>query len=143
MIELMDIEDIDEVLAIENDLFGDHWSYANFVYEIKENEFSKMFKLVIDGKIIGYIGYMRLYERAEITNLAVARAYQGKGYGKKLLDHVIALAQKEGCEVISLEVKVNNTKALHLYERYGFITMRTRHHYYADGTDAYEMARGI
>ncbi len=143
MIEEMKVSDIEEVLVIEKDLFGDHWSYDNFLYEIKDNEFATMYKLVLDEKIIGYVGYMRLYERAEITSIAVKREYQSKGYGKMLLEFVLDLAKKEGSEVISLEVRVDNKKALRLYEKYGFITMRKRSHYYSDGTDAFEMAKGV
>ncbi len=143
MIEEMKVSDIEEVMTIENDLFGDHWSYANFLYEIKENDYATMYKLTLDDKIVGYVGYMRLYERAEITSIAVSRDHQGQGYGKMLLEFILDRAKDDGCEVVSLEVRVDNDRALRLYEKYGFVTMRKRSHYYADGTDAFEMAKGV
>ena len=37
---------------------------------------------------------------------------------------------------MTLEVRVNNTAALKLYEKYGFVTLGTRPKYYENGEDA-------
>ena len=135
-------EDLLEVVRLEKELFGDHWDHDDFKKEL-DSDLSHMYVLTIDGKIVGYIAITILYERVEITDLAVAKDKQRQGYAKLLLDHVTKVAKDHGCEVMSLEVKVTNIPALRLYEGYDFIVMRKRERYYKDGTDAYEMARGI
>ncbi len=136
--------DLKAVLAIENEAFGsDHWQAKEFLYELEENEFAKIYVLEKDQEVIGYVDFMVLYERLEINNIAIKSDKQRQGYGQMLLDKVFAEAEKEGVEVISLEVKVTNVKAYNMYLKNGFIPMRKRSHYYSDGTDAIEMARGI
>lgn len=135
-------EDLLEVVRLEKELFGDHWDYDDFKKEL-DSDLSHMYVLTIDEKIVGYIAITILYERVEITDLAIAKDKQRQGYAKLLLDHVTKVAKDQGCEVMSLEVKVTNIPALRLYEGYDFIVMRKRERYYKDGTDAYEMARGI
>lgn len=144
MIRLMTIEDMPKVLAIENEVFTSCWNEAEFKFEVLENEFSSLYVLEINGEVIGYSGLYQLFERAEILTLAVSKKYQGKGYGKMLLQHLIDEAIKNESEVISLEVRVSNKVAINLYEKFGFITMRTRKSYYQDNhEDAYEMAKAL
>ena len=143
MIRKMALADIDDVMVIEEALFGEHWTKENFRYTLQEDPYSDIYLFYREGVIIGYVGLSILYERCEITTLAVRTDYQGKGYGKKLLTYAIDIAKDRECEVAALEVRVDNTVALSLYVGFGFVTVRTRHHYYSDGTDAYEMAKGI
>ena len=142
MIRKMTVADIDDVMVIEKAVFGDHWSKENFRYTLQDDPYSDIYVLFQED-IIGYVGISILYERSEITTLAIKEEYQRKGYGKKLLSYAIDIAKSKGCEVVALEVRVDNTVAIRLYEDFGFIRVRTRHHYYSDGTDAYEMAKGI
>ncbi len=143
MIRLMTIDDLEEVTAIEKEVFGDHWTLENFRYALEEDPYSEVYLLEREEGIIGYVGVSILYERLEITTLAIRPDHQGKGWGKILLAYAMDIAQARACEVVALEVRVDNRVALGLYESFGFITMRTRHHYYSDGTDAYEMMKGI
>ena len=142
MIRKMIVADIDDVMVIEKAVFGEHWTKENFRYALEEDPYSEIY-LFEEDVIIGYVGLSILYERCEITTLAIRPEYQGKGLGKKLLTYAIDIAKDKKCEVVALEVRVDNSVALSLYEDFGFVTVRTRHHYYSDGTDAYEMAKGI
>lgn len=57
-----------------------------------------------------------------ITGMAVRLKHRGKGYGLDILDHLIELAQWEGCEKIILET----THAQGLYLKRGFQISRSR-----------------
>ena len=61
----------------------------------------------------------RLSHRAEI-GIAVKKDYWNKGIGRKLLTSLIALAKQSGLKVLSLEVRTDNKRAIHLYESLGF-----------------------
>ena len=143
MIETMKEADLKAVSAIEKELFSDAWNYEQFLYEIRDNPFSYFYVLRNSDVIIGYLGVNILFERAEISVIAVKKEYQNRGFGYKLLQKAIALAIQKGCEILSLEVRVSNHKALDLYQRNGFVIMRKRLSYYSDYEDAYEMAKPI
>ncbi|MBQ2509811.1 MAG: tRNA (adenosine(37)-N6)-threonylcarbamoyltransferase complex transferase subunit TsaD, partial [Erysipelotrichaceae bacterium] len=84
-----------------------------------------------------------MFENCDLTKIVVKRDYRHRGYGRKMLKHLTHIAKERGCEFMHLEVDVNNTEAVKLYEKNRFMTMRTRKNYYENGDDAYDMARGL
>ncbi len=140
MIELMVEHDLEEVMAIEKAVFTSRWTYEQFLYELKENPYSTMLVWRHDGKVIAYAGLWVLFERAEITTVAVSPSYQGQGYGRKLMKCLLRLAIQKGADLILLEVRPSNNKALNLYRSLGFEDLRIRKAYYQDDhEDALEM----
>ncbi len=69
---------------------------------------------------------------ARLYSLAVDPSQRGRGLGAKL---IVALVKRvpRRCEVISLEVRHDNTAALGLYERLGFTHAEHLPGYYDDG----------
>lgn len=62
----------------------------------------------------------RLKHRGELA-VSVKRAEWGKGIGSMLLDRIIDFAKNIAqAEIISLEVRSDNVRAIKLYEKYGF-----------------------
>lgn len=141
MIKAMSFADLEAVEAIEKELFSSGWSLEDFKKELKATDLAKIFVLWLDDEIIGFVSLREIFERGEITNLAVKSSYQSKGYGRKLLRYALDTMSNDGMEVAFLEVRVSNLKALELYKSEGFIIMRKRKSYYSDNyEDAYEMA---
>lgn len=101
------------------------------------------FVIELDGKVIGYIGSYILYEEAELLNFVIDEKYQRQGYGQKLLDHIIKLGVEKGVSYITLEVRVDNLKAINFYKKNNFKEVSIRKRYYSDGTDAYLMQKEI
>ncbi len=143
MIELMKKEDLAEVVKIENEAFADPWPEKYFVSELENNDLGEMFVERVDGNIVSYGGIWFMFENCDITNIAVRKEYRNKGYGQRMLNHLIDEARRHECEFIHLEVRVSNEEATRLYKRNGFIEVRTRKHYYANGEDAYDMIRNV
>lgn len=144
MIRLMTEADLQEVLLLEQDLFPeDPWPMHEYMYELHENPFSKLYVYEEDGKIIGYFDLWITYEQAQVANIGVHREYRQKGIGTFLIQYMQNIAIENECENLTLEVRVSNEKAIRLYEKTGFITVATRHRYYSDGEDAYLMIKPI
>ena len=61
-------------------------------------------------------------KHGEIKSMRTADDHLGKGVGRKMLNHVIAIAQERGYERLSLETGSNESfaAALYLYESSGF-----------------------
>lgn len=80
-----------------------------------------IFILETDGELIGSVA---IYG-SEIDDLIVARKYQGKGHGQRLLRFAIARMQRLGICPIVLHVADWNKKAMRLYEKNGFVVVKT------------------
>ena len=60
------------------------------------------------------------------------------------MNEVISFASQNGCEVMSLEVRISNEKAIALYENLGFCKEARRKNYYQDNhEDAYLMVKRL
>ena len=67
---------------------------------------------------------------AHILNICVARAWRGQGIGRALLNRLIDDIRATGNEVVFLEVRPSNLKAIVLYESAGFVRIGLRRGYY-------------
>jgi ribosomal-protein-alanine N-acetyltransferase len=133
--------DLPQVLAIERRAFTSPWSLSMFVLELSKP--SGIYLAAVRGtEIIGYVICARYVEAYHVMTLAVAPEHRREGIASILLDAVIARAGEDAN--YTLEVRVSNTGAIALYERYGFRPVGTRPRYYADnGEDAMIMWRAI
>jgi len=143
MIELMKTEDLDQVLEIEEKSFSRPWNRAYFEHELGNNELSELFVYRENGKIIAYGDLWYMFENCDLTKIAVREEYRNKGYGYRLLSYLIKKAKARECEFMHLEVDVNNSAAINLYNKMKFDIVRTRRKYYENGNDAYDMLRGL
>ena len=138
----VELSDLDEILRIENECFFDPWSKDSFLLDIDNND-SLFIKLVDDNdKLIGYYDAWLSIDDADIGSIAVTKAYQGKGYGEKLLNDLLNRCKEKRIKNVHLEVNVNNLKAKNLYSKFGFKQTRIRKGYY-NGVDAIEMVKGF
>ena len=139
----MTVEDLPRIIELENQLFPSSWSYDDFMYELTENVFSYNF-VIEDHRIIGYVGLWIIYEQAQITTLGVDPLCQRQGYGRKMMEEMIAFAKEKGCQVMTLEVRVSNEPAFRLYQSLGFEKVAIRKNYYTDThEDAYLMQKRL
>ena len=108
--------------------------------DLSDNPFSHYLLFIEENKIVGYLNYYLIYDRIEIANFNVLDKYQNKGIGTKLLDYLI----KKYTDIvnITLEVRCDNTKAIHLYEKMGFIKKAIRKGYY-NGVDGLLLELGM
>ncbi len=138
-------DDLERVLDIERENFGDRaWSLKTFEYEL-EKSFARYFVLEkLEGKsyrIIGYIGGWHIIDELHITNVCIAKRYQGRGYGKFMLGTFLKLLKSERPElkIAVLEVEATNYRAISLYEKFGFKKVSLRKDYYGKDKHAYQM----
>lgn len=144
MIRPMVDADVDAVSILEEQLFpGDCWDRRQFLYELHENPFAKLSVIEKDGIVKGYCDLWIMYEQAQIANIAVSASCQRQGLGQMLMDHMCAQSAEQGCEYLSLEVRLSNQAAVHLYEKNGFIKASKRKGYYSDGEDAWLMVKPV
>lgn len=86
---------------------------------------TEYFFLVDDDHVIGFLSIQDLFGEIELTNIAVAKAYQNQGFAKQLLSNLDSFE-----EPIFLEVRQSNQKAQDLYLQFGFEIIGHRKAYY-------------
>lgn len=115
-------------------------SYIDILKEEKTNPYLKYCFYVENNKILGYITYLDIYDRFEISNIYVLRKFRNNNIGSKMLQFVIDEGLKKRINNITLEVNSKNTSAIALYHKYGFKEVAIRSGYYS-GTDGILMEK--
>ncbi len=138
MIRSAKASDAKELYQLESSIFTKEdfgLALYSFYYHINKNE---LFIHEQSGKIVGYILWLKRKKYYRLYSLCIAKEFQGKGVAKKLLDfsfkNIVAPCYQ-------LEVKVDNTKAIKLYEKYGFKKSKVLKKFYSNQQDGYLMVR--
>ena len=123
--------DIPAVSAIEAEVYSHPWSPRVFFDELTTVNRTYM---VVEGAegLVGYGGLLIIEEDAHITTLAVVEEARGKKLGVRLMLALIDAALANGARHLTLEVRLSNTPAQGLYERFGFEPVGRRKNYYVD-----------
>ncbi len=99
------------------------------------------------GKIVGYVQYgeVKIPEAQagkndrELGRLYVDTHLHGRGIGRQLLEAALADPEMTAAPNLFLQVWDQNTKALPLYESYGFQRVGVTHFTLGDGTPAEDL----
>ncbi|GAA6142064.1 ribosomal protein S18-alanine N-acetyltransferase [Hydrogenophaga sp. 5NK40-0174] len=87
-----------------------------------------------DGQgLLGYVVAMEGVDEVHLLNITVVPALQRQGWGRVLMDALVAWAHTRGAESLWLEVRLGNHNAQAMYTRYGFVKMGVRRDYYPAG----------
>ena len=121
-------EDLDQVIAIEREVFLFPWSRMNF----SDSLTAKYFCCVLAQKetLFGYGVMMSGPDEAHILTVGIAGKWQKKGWGQKLLGHLIQHANQQHLRAMILDVRESNTGAANLYKQLGFLPIGKRKKYY-------------
>jgi [ribosomal protein S18]-alanine N-acetyltransferase len=120
--------DLDDVIRIERAAYPYPWTLGNFRDSL-ESGYS-CWLAEIDGGIAGYWLMMQAMDEGHILNCCIAPLWQGRGFGRALVEHLIETARNHRIECLYLEVRPSNTAAVFLYQRLGFETIALRKAYY-------------
>ncbi|EME97693.1 ribosomal protein S18-alanine N-acetyltransferase [Streptomyces mobaraensis] len=131
--------DIPAVLELERALFPqDAWSKGLFWSELahaRGANANRRYLVAQDtaGRVVGYAGLAAVDGTGDVQTIAVATDHWSTGLGSRLLRELLTAATAFECREVLLEVRVDNTRAQRLYERFGFEPVGIRRGYYQPG----------
>jgi ribosomal-protein-alanine N-acetyltransferase len=136
----MRLEDLPAVMEIDRLSFPIPWSERTYQFEITENPSSHLLVTTTDPEsaapaIIGFSGYWLVVDEAHISTFAVHPQWRRQGIGGALMREVLRQAAFQGATIATLEVRVSNLVAQHLYANYGFVPVGNRRGYYRDNNE--------
>lgn len=128
MIEPILENDFDRLFEIEQQAHLVPWTKGTLLNSQGERYLN--LKLSVENRIVAFAICQFVLDEATLFNIAVDPAYQGKGFGKQLLQALIAQLQQKQITTLWLEVRASNTTAQKLYFSLGFNEVTVRKNYY-------------
>jgi ribosomal-protein-alanine N-acetyltransferase len=128
-------EDIEGIISLESECMPHPWSRQDIEALVTDE---RKFALIAedDGRLAGYIGISYVLDEAEVGNICVSGSYRRRGIACSLINEIKELLYERGVIIIFLEVESDNSGAISLYEKCGFIRYSVRENYYGPGRDA-------
>ena len=135
-ISQMSIDDIENVVEIEAEAYGEHhWAKSSFYDEMQNNLAKYYVAKTKDGELVGYAGTWHIIDEGHITTIAVKRTHHRNHIGEAMIVKIIEDCYKQGIKYLTLEVRVSNEPAINLYKKYGLASLGTRKGYYQDNNE--------
>lgn len=128
MIEPVETLDFDRLFEIEQRAHLVPWSRGTLLNNQGERYLN--LKCSVQNQIVAFAICQIVLDEATLFNIAVDPDFQGKGYGKQLLQALIAQLQSHRISTLWLEVRQSNATAQQLYYHLGFNEVTVRKNYY-------------
>ncbi len=146
-------------MKIEEVAHSSPWPVSAYRHELEQNTLSHYFVLVSEAvehtvqpglrsrlqawlrgqprarTILGYAGFWLMVDEAHISTIAIDPAWRGMGLGELILIRLIEEAIALQAILVTLEVRLSNSAAQNLYEKYGFEYVGRRKRYYRDNNE--------
>jgi ribosomal-protein-alanine N-acetyltransferase len=126
--------DLDAIEAIEHASYPTPWSRSMFAGELAKP--SGICLGAFQGEdMLGYLIVARYVDAWHVMNVAVAPDWRGRGVARSMLERLFALTDGDAERGYTLEVRVSNHVAIHLYESLAFVATGVRRGYYTDNRE--------
>ncbi len=112
-------EDIEDLSRIEAACFSLPWS-ADAFRELLDRAYCTYLVALVDDRVAGCCGYTEICGEANIDNVVVAPEHQNRGVAQTMLRKLLEKGRASGVKAFTLEVRVSNLAAIHIYEKLGF-----------------------
>lgn len=122
-------EDIEALSRIESESFSMPWSAKDF-RDLLTREYCMYLTALAEGEVAGCCGMTKLCGEGNIDNVVVAERFRNKGIAGAMLRELIAKGEEAGITAFTLEVRVSNAAAVHVYEKLGFLSEGIRPKFY-------------
>lgn len=128
--------DRDAILLLERYCFSPWLAFGRRHWQDRLRRQSRRVWLILDGEqVLAYMALLphRGWRQVSLTALAVHWQHRSQGVGSFLLALAELEARAYGLVRVRLEVDCENLGALELYQRHGYVALRTIPDYYGVG----------
>lgn len=128
------LDEIDFHTQESEDKIKDFINNKRGLWLIAENSASE-----IVGEIDITIKNLRRVKHNGFLTIGLIPQYRGLGLGSQLMEQALLWSKQQGLKRIELSVFANNTKAINLYRKYGFLLEGLRKNFlYHDDNNSFE-----
>ena len=127
-------DDVEPLSVIESASFSMPWSAEDFA-ALLTKDYCVYYVAELDGEVAGCCGMTNICNEGNIDNVVVAEKFRGRGIATALLERLLEEGDSLGITAYTLEVRVSNTPAIHVYEKLGFVSEGIRPNFYEKPTE--------
>jgi ribosomal-protein-alanine N-acetyltransferase len=124
----MQLADLPDVLRNERQGYTHPWTEGIFRDCLRNGQ--ECWLLMSSGQNVGHGILSVAAGESHLLNVCVHPDFQGHGFGRILVEHVLARARAGEASTIFLEVRPSNVAACELYDKLGFNEVGIRENYY-------------
>ncbi len=124
----MALEDISDVIQLENEVYQFPWTDRIFKDCIRVGYDCWLAHL--GNTVVAHAVISIAAGESHILNLSVTRNHQGKGIGKQFIQFLLNIARNKRAQIMMLEVRPSNIRAINCYSSAGFNEIGCRKDYY-------------
>ena len=133
-IRTLDVSDLSAIESIEQRAYPTPWSRSMFASELAKP--TSICLGAFEGTdLLGYVVNSRYVDAWHVMNVAVDPDRRRRGIATSLLERLFELTRDDERRGYTLEVRISNEEAIHLYERLGFEQRGIRRGYYTDNKE--------
>ncbi len=96
---------------------------APFVDHLADVGADNLWVAEMDGVVVGLVGLIRRGRSVEIEPVIVTRIVRGTGVGRRLVEHVMAIARASGAREVTVRPVARNADALAFFASLGLTTI--------------------
>lgn len=126
-LRLLIASDLASVMELERSAHSHPWRQSSFEDCLTGRQ--RCWVAESNNKLVGYVVITHGGGDAELLNIAVSPKFQRRGIGSILLQHAINCVIGHA-DMLFLEVRISNRKAIELYSKEGFFEVGHRKNYY-------------
>lgn len=110
-----------QVAAAHSNAFGDAIATSTkYIKNSLADKNTKSFILLKGNEVAGYCAVDHGENEEYFFGLFIDKPFRGQGFGAFFIKKMVAILQKEGSRVFTLNVEISNKAAIHIYEKAGF-----------------------
>ncbi len=123
------MEDVESLSVMAKECFSVPWSAKAFADLVSDEKSVYLVALRAD-EVIGCCGVVNSYGDGDIDIVMVTKKERGQGIAYAMLQELLKMGETIGIENFTLEVRVSNAPAIHVYEKLGFVSEGIRPRFY-------------
>lgn len=132
----MTVADVPGVVELERRSTTEGWTATAYEHELTNNHAARYLVLEGEGgRVTGFAGLWLQFDQAHIVTVVVAPEERRQRLGQRLVVALLEIAQREGMDDCTLEVRKSNEPARALYRGLGFFEVGLRKGYYLDNNE--------
>lgn len=122
-------EDVEPLAAMARECFSVPWTAKAFADLVADDK-SIYLVAVREEEVLGCCGVVNSFGDGSIDIVMVTEKERGKGIACAMLQELFVAGESIGVENFTLEVRVSNAPAIHIYEKLGFVSAGIRPRFY-------------
>jgi ribosomal-protein-alanine N-acetyltransferase len=126
-LRLLEETDLPDVMLLERSAHSHPWRQSSFEDCLKGRQ--KCWLAFHKNQLVGLFVITHGGGDAELLNISVSPNFQRRGIGQTLLNHAVSCVRGKA-DMLFLEVRESNRKAIELYSKEGFFEVGQRRNYY-------------